>query len=51
MKGLRVTKNVKAVKFEDLWGELKLKKNFERQYLTNYLRLTLVSMRNSAQPE
>ena len=26
MKGLRVTKNVKAIKFEGVWGELQSKK-------------------------
>ena len=28
MKGLRVTKNVKAIKFEGVWGDLESKKKF-----------------------
>ena len=27
MKGLRVNKNVKEIKFEGVWGELELKKS------------------------
>ena len=28
MRGFRVTKNVKIIKFEGIWGELELKKRF-----------------------
>ena len=28
MKGLRVTKNVKEIKFEGVWGELESKRKF-----------------------
>ena len=41
MKGLRVTKIVKEIKFQGVWGELGSKKCFQRQQLTKYLRLTL----------
>ena len=44
MKGLRVTKIVKEIKSEGVWGELEAKKYFKRQPFTKYLRLTLVSM-------
>ena len=44
MKGLRVTKIVKEVKFNGVWGELESKKGFERQSFTKYLRFTLVFM-------
>ena len=49
VKGLRDTKNVKEIKFEGVWGELKSKKCYQIQKITRYLRLTLVFMRNSAQ--
>ena len=32
VKGLRVTKNVKEIKFEGVWGELELKKSFQRTH-------------------
>ena len=44
MKGLRVTKIVKEVMFEGVWGEVKSKKCFQRQSFKEYLRLTLVFM-------
>ena len=31
MKGLRMTKKVKKIKFEEVWGELESKKSFKRQ--------------------
>ena len=31
VKGLRIIKNVKAVRFEGVWGELELKNSFHRQ--------------------
>ena len=31
VKGRRVTKNVTEIKFEGVWGELELKKSFQRQ--------------------
>ena len=48
MKGLRVTKIVKEIKFEGVLGELEAKKLFLIQSFTNYVRLTLVFMWNSA---
>ena len=42
MKGLRVTKIVKEIKFEGVWDELESKNGFQRQSVTKYLRLTLV---------
>ena len=39
MKGLRVTKIVKEIKFEGVWGNLESKKGFRRQSVTKYLRL------------
>ena len=44
MKGFRVTKIVKEIKFEGVWGELESNKGFKRQSVTKYLRLTLVFM-------
>ena len=44
MQGLRVTKNVKEIKFERVWDDLESRKSFQRQWLTKYLRLTLVFM-------
>ena len=51
MEGLTVAKNVKEIKYEGVWGELESKKGFQNQYLTKYLRLTLVFMSNSVQRE
>ena len=31
VKGLRVTKNVREIKFEGVWGKLESKKSFQRQ--------------------
>ena len=39
MKDLRVTKIVKGIKFEGVWGEAKPKTGFQRQSVTKYLRL------------
>ena len=44
VKGLRVTKAVKEITFEEVWGKLEAKKCFHRQPFIKYLRLTLVSM-------
>ena len=41
MKGLRVTKIVKEIKFEGVWGELEAKKCFQRQSFPKYWRQTL----------
>ena len=38
MEGLRVTKIVKEIKFEGVWGELKAKNCSQRQSFTKYLR-------------
>ena len=48
MKGFRLTKNVKEIKFEGVLDELGAKGCFQRQSFTKYLRLTVVFMRNSA---
>ena len=48
MKGLRVTKIVKKIKFEGVWSELESKRGFKRQSFTKYLRLTLVFIGISA---
>ena len=37
-------KIVEELEFEVLWDELELKKCFQRQSVTKYLRLTLVFM-------
>ena len=41
MQGLQITKIVKEIKFEELWGKLDTKTSFQRQLFTKYLRLTL----------
>ena len=41
MQGLRVTKIVKEIKFEEVWGKLDTKTSFQIQLSTNYLILTL----------
>ena len=46
MKGLRVTK-IEEIKFEGVWVELEAKHCFQRQSFTEYLKLTLVFIRNS----
>ena len=43
VKSLRVTKSVKEIKFQGVWDELESKNGFQRQSVTKYLRLTLVS--------
>ena len=40
MKGLTTANILKEIKFEGVWGELEAKISFQRQSLTNYLRLT-----------
>ena len=45
MKGLSVTKIVKEIKFEGVWGELKLKKGFQIQSFTKYLRNSSLHMK------
>ena len=42
MKGLRVTKIVKEIKFEEVWSKLKSRTCFQRQSVTKYSRLNLV---------
>ena len=42
MKGLSVTKFGKEIKFEGVWRELESKTGFQRQSVTECLRLTLV---------
>ena len=48
VKGLRVTKTVKQIKFEGIWGDLAAKLYFQRQSFKKYLKQTLVFMENSA---
>ena len=49
VKGLRVTKIIKEIwKFEGVLDKLELRKGFQRQSVTKYLRLTLVFMWNNA---
>ena len=42
MKGLGVTKIVKEIKFEGVWGELESRRGFQAQSVSRYLGLTLV---------
>ena len=44
MKGLRVTKIVKEIKFEGILGKLEVKNISQRQPFRNYLRPTPVFM-------
>ena len=48
IKGFRVTKIIKQVKFGGVWGKLEAKKCSQRQPFTKYLRETLVFIWNSA---
>ena len=48
MKGLRFTEIFKEIKFDGVWDGLETQKCFQRQSFTKYLRLTLVSLSNSA---
>ena len=48
LKGLRVTKIVQEIKFEEVSGELEAKACFHGLSFTKYSRLTLVSTWNSA---
>ena len=48
VRDLRVTKIVKQIKVERIWGELEAKNLLQRQPFTKYLRQTLVFMWNSA---
>ena len=41
MQGLQITKIVKEIKFEEVWGKLDTKTSFQRQLFTKYLKLTL----------
>ena len=47
-KSFTVTKIVKEIKFEGIWGKLEAKKCFQRQSCPKYLRVPLVFMWNSA---
>ena len=51
VKCLTVTKILKENFFEGIWDDLQSKKCFQRQSVTKYLRLTLVSMWNSTPRE
>ena len=42
MKGLRINKTVKEIKFEVVCGELETQKYFQRHSFTKYSRLTLI---------
>ena len=48
MRDIRVTKILIEIRFEGVRGELELKKSFQRQSFTRYLRLTLVFVADSA---
>ena len=48
VKGLRVIKIIKEIKFEGVWGKFEAKNCFQRQPFTKYLRLIVLSMWNSA---
>ena len=48
LNGLRVTKNVKEIMFEGVWGKLESKAGFQRQSVTKYLRPILGCTGNSA---
>ena len=48
VKGLRVAKIVKKIKFERVWGDLESKIGFQRQSVKKYLRPTLVFAGKSA---
>ena len=51
VKGLRVSKIVKQIKFQGVWGKLTAKLHFQRQSFKKYLRKTLAFIWNSALPE
>ena len=51
VKELRVTKIVKEIKFERIWGWTRIKKCFQKQSFTKPLGPTLVFMWNSALPQ
>ena len=42
VKGLKVTKIVKEIKLEEVWGELEARNCFQRQSFTKYLAQTVV---------
>ena len=44
LKGLKIFKIVKEIKFEEVWDKLKAKNYLQRQLWTKYLRKTLVFM-------
>ena len=44
MEDIRVTEIAKEIKFKGVWAELQPKNRFQRQPVTQYLRLTLVFM-------
>ena len=47
VKGLRVTKNFKQIKFKRIWNKLEAKHCFQRQSWREYIRQTLVLVWNS----
>ena len=49
VEGVRVTKNIKEMKFEGVWGEIESKRAFRRQWLTGYLGLAPVLVWDCAQ--
>ena len=51
VKDFRVTKILKEIKLERVWGDLESKKCFQRQSFIKYFRPTLVFLCNSALPE
>ena len=49
VKGVKVTKNIKEIKFEGVWGEIESKGAFQRQWLAGYLGLAPVLVWDCAQ--
>ena len=43
VKNFRVTKIVKQIKFEEVWGNSEARNCFQKQSFTKYLRQTIVS--------
>ena len=50
-KGLTLSKIIEEINFQGVWDELGSRKVFQRQSVTKYLRLTLVSIKNRAPRE
>ena len=44
VKGLKVTKTFKKIRFDEVWGKIESKKGFQRQSVIKHFTLTLVFM-------